>query len=177
MGFSIHYSGTIKHIDLIPDLVNEITDVCETFSWKYQSISDETLRGILFAPEECEPLFFTFNKEGNLISPVLLQFNIEPITIISVKTQFAGIDTHMSLIKLLKYLSEKYFSVFELQDEGGYWETDDEEVLRTQFKNYEAAFAFFTGALESLEARENESPESLVERMIRAIEKKTREDL
>lgn len=42
-------------------------------------------------------------------------------------------DTHLTVLKLLRYLKEKYFSFFELSDEGMYWETQDMEILKSQF--------------------------------------------
>ena len=56
---------------------------------------------------------------------------------VSVKTQFAGQDAHITLLKFLRYLEAKYFTHFYLVDEGGYWETNDEAVLKAQFEKYE----------------------------------------
>ncbi len=80
-------------------------------------------------------MFLTFSGNNKLYSPVLLQYNISPATI-SVKTQFAGIEVHKAVIKLLKHLKEAYFSEFELSDEGGYWDKLDEEKQNTQFNRY-----------------------------------------
>lgn len=35
MGLSIHYSGTIKDAEQIPQLVEEVQDVCTAFNWHY----------------------------------------------------------------------------------------------------------------------------------------------
>src|SRR5258706_14932408 len=122
MGLSIHYSGKIKDTGLIPKLVDEVRDVCATLKWQYHLFDDELMKGICFSPENCEPLFITFSKTGELCSPILLQYDLHPATTISVKTQFAGLDIQKAVIKLLKHLKTKYFSEFELYDEGGYWE-------------------------------------------------------
>src|ERR1044072_6104412 len=118
MGLSVHYSGTIKDVSLIPRLVEEVQDVCNVLDWRYHVTNDETLNGILFTPPECETFEFTFLSPGQLASKIRLLSNIEPTTTISVKTQFAGMDVHMAVIKLLKHLSQRYFAVFEMQDEG-----------------------------------------------------------
>lgn len=169
MGLSIHYSGTIKNINLIPSLTEEVNDVCTSLNWKYTIINNEELNGIVFSPEGCEPLFLTFAQDGKLYSPVYLQYNIEPATTISVKTQYAGIDAHIAIIKLLKHLSKKYFSAFDLSDEGKYWETNDEKILQQQFNNYNAALSFVTGKLKNFRATENETPQSLAERIERLL--------
>ena len=46
-----------------------------------------------------------------------------------VKTQFASPEIHIIIVKLLRYLKEKYFQRFEVIDEGKYWETGDEDLL------------------------------------------------
>lgn len=39
----------------------------------------------------------------------------------------------MQLIRFLRYLSEKYFSRFELTDDSQYWESGDEDCCRKRF--------------------------------------------
>lgn len=70
----------------------------------------------------------------------LNELDAELIYTTSTKTQFAWPDAHIAVVKLLRYLKEKYFSVFKLSDEGMYWETMDEKILLSQFAKYE----FFT---------------------------------
>lgn len=171
MGLSIHYSGTIKHINLIPALVDEVNDICTALNWNCTIINNDELNGIIFSPEKCEPLFFTFSKNRKLYSPALLQYNIEPATIISVKTQYAGIDAHIAVIKLLKHLGTKYFSDFNVYDEGKYWETGDEQILQQQFNNYDAAINFVAGTLKNFKVIKSEAPQSLVERIAKLIKK------
>jgi hypothetical protein len=172
MGLSIHYSGTIKNHDLIPKLVEEIVDVCAAIQWEATTISNEQLSGIVFSPRGCEPLFFTFNKKGKLISPILLEYKIKPPTIISVKTQYAGIDVHLAVIKFLRYLQEKYFLKFHLLDEGGYWETNDEKFLAKRFKDYERALGLVIEALENIPAGKNETSESVANRIAAHLQQK-----
>ena len=47
-----------------------------------------------------------------------------------VKTQFAPIDVHITIVKLLKYIKKKYFPSLNVSDEGEYWETGDEALLK-----------------------------------------------
>lgn len=175
MGLSIHYSGKIKKYDLVPQLVQDVVDVCAAMQWKATLISNEQLDGIVFSPLNCEPLFFTFNKKGNLVSPILLEYKIEPTTVISVKTQFAGIDTHIAIIKFLRYLDQKYFIKFHLQDEGGYWETNDKKFLENRFKDYEAAFDFVIEALKNLPAGRSETSGLLANMITAYLQEKMNE--
>jgi hypothetical protein len=165
MGLSIHYKGKIKDTCLIRMLVDEVKDICISLQWNYHLYDDDIIKGISFAAVECEPLFFTFSNEGILYSPVLLQHNIQPATTISVKTQFAGIDVHKTIIKLLKHLKANYFSEFELDDEGNYWETNDENILQRQFNNYNYFLNAVSEALKDFETKKDDTPESLTERL------------
>ncbi len=138
MGLSIHYSGILKDVNQMSQLTEEVQDVCIAFKWNYHLVNDELLNGISFTPPECETLCLTFLQDGQLTSRIRLMYDIEPANVISVKTQFAGMDVHKTVIKLLQYLSTKYFSRFELSDEGGYWENGNESVLSKRFALYDA---------------------------------------
>jgi hypothetical protein len=164
MGLSIHYSGKIKEVTLIPSLVEEVQDVCTILKWNYHLYDDENVKGISFSPPECEPVFLSFSN-NELSSPILQQYNISPATTISVKTQFAGIEVHKALIKLLKHLKETYFKEFELSDEGGYWPTLDEEKLNQQFKRYNYILHKVTEHLKDFKANENDTASSLADRL------------
>ncbi len=171
MGLSIHYKGTIKDAGLIPQLTEEVQDVCTVLKWDYQLFDDEDFKGICFSPPECEPAFLTFHNSEEIASPVLWQLKIEPITTISVKTQFAGMEAHIALLNFLKHLKEKYFSVFEIDDEGGYWESWDEAVLKKQFDRYEFLLDAVTEALKDFKTLPGEKPESLADRLENFLKK------
>ena len=181
MGLSIHYSGVIKNVNDIDHLTNEVADICESLHWSYNIINpkEDPIRGISFAPKECEPLFLTFLPDGKICSLVSFILRdmypgepFEPQYTVSTKTQYAGMDAHMAIIKLLRYLKEKYFSSFELSDEGYYWETDDKEILKSQFDAYEMALEAVTSALENIEIIPGEPPESLADRIERILNEK-----
>jgi hypothetical protein len=139
------------------------------------------LNGICFAPEGCEPVFLTFLPGGRICSPVNLmnrdiyngdELDKELLYTTSTKTQYAGFDAHVAVIKLLRYLKEKYFSVFEMMDEGLYWETNDEKVLQSQFDKYEYALNVLTTALSEVKTVPGESAVSLADRIEEMLKKK-----
>jgi hypothetical protein len=165
MGLSIHYSGSIKDIKLIPALVDEVQDVCKELNWTYHLFNDKDFKGICFSPPECEPVFLTFNNGTEIICPVKWQYKIEPMNIVSTKTQSAGIEVHITLLKLLRYLKEKYFSVFDMEDEGSYWNTWDEEALQKQFNRYHFLLNAFAETLKDFKGEPGESAESLADRL------------
>jgi predicted rRNA methylase YqxC with S4 and FtsJ domains len=50
MGLSIHYSGHIRDKKLLDSLIEEVKDICETLNWAPQTIDDDEIKGICYAP-------------------------------------------------------------------------------------------------------------------------------
>ncbi|HEY5462105.1 MAG TPA: hypothetical protein VIJ95_02530 [Hanamia sp.] len=178
MGLSIHYSGYIRDKKLIYPLIEEVKDICETLDWAPQTIDNDEIKGIGFAPKGSEPVFLTFNSDGRTLSPINIivkdiydgvHLDKDLIFTSSTKTQYAGPAAHIAIIKLLRHISTKYLRNFTLIDEGNYWETGDEKILLDQFKNYNAAIDIFCEALEYLPAHHGETPESLGDRIGRLL--------
>jgi hypothetical protein len=174
MGLAINYDGYIKDVALIDALVNEVEDICKTFEWKYNILHDEEIDGILFSPPESEPVHLTFNKQGRLLPVTSLmvkdiyetgELDKELMFTAVTKTQYAGPDAHKAIIKLMRYITEKYFSVFRMEDESYYWETGDEVKMLERFKVYNALVDVFAEALQNLEHVPGETPKSLADRI------------
>lgn len=184
MGLSIHYSGTIRNISLVEQLIEETTDVCESMHWKYCVIrepDDEGVNGIMFSPENCEPVFLTFLRNRRMCSPINLKYKAsyaangldpELIYTTSAKTQFAGPATHIALLKFLKYLKEKYFETFEMDDEGYYWETNDKKILLQRFDEYNYLLNAVGNVLSDIEYKPGETIDSLADRIEEVLKKK-----
>ena len=184
MGLSIHYSGAIRNMILLDELMTETSDICESLGWKYHLLdghNDDKLKGIILSPEKSEPIMFTFLPDGRLCSFVNLmhkdmydgvQFDKELMYTSSTKTQFAGYDAHIAIIKLLRYLKDKYFSSFHLQDEGLYWETNDEKVLQEQFTRYSIALKTVSEVLSGMQKIPDESADSLADRIEKVLREK-----
>lgn len=181
MGLSIHYSGYISHLDLIKPLTDEVVDICTDLGWELHVIGDEEISGVVFSPKECEPISLTFNQDGRLLSPqnIMVKDIYDGITLgkeliftTSTKTQYAGIDAHIAVIKLLRHLSKKYMKDFTLVDEGLYWETNDEKVLQDQFGAYNSALDIISEALQNMPDVPGETMESLTDRIERLLREK-----
>lgn len=157
MGISIHYKGEIKDTTLVYSVVDELKDISEIMNWNFTIIDNNwdkplsaeltthenrteitghiPLKGILMnLHPNCEPLSVMFDRNGNLQSIygmiVNQQENNKPDSYyLSVKTQFAPPETHIAIVKLLKYLKKKYIPDLEVLDEGSYWETGDKDLL------------------------------------------------
>ncbi len=83
MGLTIHYSARLKSLNLLPQLVTEVADICQSIGWEYDKVDkivemteDVTfspplddhknihLKGIMFHPPKCESVIFTFLSSG-----------------------------------------------------------------------------------------------------------------
>ena len=84
---------------------------------------------------------------------------------IHVKTQYAGLDTHVALVTLLKYLEEKYFHKMKVSDEGNFWNTLDKAVLQSRFDEYWSLINAVKRALEKEGWNVTDEPLKLTERM------------
>lgn len=136
MGISIHYSGKINKAADIGVMTNELADISRELKWTFTLIDDveQQVKGIIIKPhKKSEPLAILLNKNRQLINLFALslnEVNEESAKFASIKTQFAPIHIHISIVKLLKYLKQKYIGNLRVIDEGDYWETMDETILK-----------------------------------------------
>jgi len=195
MGLSFHYSGSIAKPELLHELIEEIHDISNVYHWKYnvyerqfpedsifKSDYNDNIYGISFSPPNCETIFISFLSNGRISSPAHLSFfgktkvqtESEYLYMISVKTQYSGVEIHQFIIQLFRYLSKKYFADFTLTDEGQYWETNDEAILRATFKKYTELMTGFTSAIECYPILADENIESYFERLLKHINDKNK---
>ena len=158
MGVSIHYHGRVPEIQNIKAICDELAAIADRMNWRYTRLDEDwshatdatievtgqgsritghlPLKGIALTPHpKCETLQFFFDADGHLRDPISM-VNISEETLkpedfwICVKTQYAGPETHIWIIGLLKYLKKTHLPDLEVQDEGEYWQTGDYEILR-----------------------------------------------
>jgi hypothetical protein len=176
MGLSFHYKGRLTSASELNTFVEEVEDICKVFDWKFSVLNteypydkfvsplNEDDYGVIFTPDECEPVTLIFDSEGRIYNPwmkdiiakhdegqvkvITVQLNLDEeelnpiftedsedfdpldmVYTVSVKTQFTTAEQHMKIIELLRYISGKYFSDFEMIDESGYWTSRNPEKL------------------------------------------------
>jgi hypothetical protein len=158
MGVSIHYRGQLADIGKIKTICDELAVIADKMNWRYTRLDEDwsesadlrieatehgsqinghlPLKGIVLTLNpKCEALQFFFDSNGNLRDPISM-VNISEGTLkpqdawVFVKTQYAGPETHIWIVGLLKYLKKHYLSDLEVHDEGAYWETGNFEMLK-----------------------------------------------
>ena len=188
MGLAIHYSGRLRKTEYLPTLIEEIKDVSNVYGWKYHifntcfpndafdnHVSLENVYGVNFTPTECETISLTFLSNGTIVCPARISFfahtqNEPYIYTVSVKTQFAGVILHQLIIRLFKYLNGKYFEDFQLRDESYYWETDDENLMREKFKEYDSLLDNFVLSVQTFPIESGEDIVSYFDRLMKHID-------
>jgi len=169
MGVSIHYRGRLDDIGRLPALCEEVRDIARILGWPCETLDDDWsitpdatfnrdrssieghlgLKGLQIAPHpESETLTLFFDRDGFLRCPMsmllIIEGTLEPENAwVSIKTQFAGPETHVWVIALLKHLKKRYVSDLEVSDESGYWATGNRQEL-------ERKMAFLGGKVERL---------------------------
>lgn len=186
MGITIHYQGKIDDKNKIPEMVDDLMDFAETAGWEYNIIDihvEPSLSGIVLDRHpESESFPLTFDDTGEL----KLYFDYQDadgrkktteVQPLFVKTQFAGVETHITIIKLLQYIKKKYISNLKVDDEGEFWDTGDIKLLREKFaflkKAIEKTKALFLNANLSEGVKSDEELLDRIETLLkRAFERK-----
>jgi hypothetical protein len=192
VGLCIYYSGKIKDAASLPLLIDEVKDVAIINKWKYKILGAsfpnntldnkeylEPIYGISFTPPQCETVSITFLSNGVMVCPSQIKFfgNSENIAVrnhiytLFAKTQFAGMITHALIINLFKYLNNKYLKDFKMIDEGQYWESGDENLLRQQFHEYNTLLDNFVLSVETFPAQKGENMIAYFDRLMEHINK------
>ena len=158
MGVSIHYRGKMADISTVDVLCDEMALVADKMDWTCTRLDDDwskptdatievtekgsqitghlALKGIAFSIHpRCESLRFFFDACGTLCDPVSMALINEGALKpeddwIAVKTQFAGPETHVWIVGLLKYIQEHYLPGLEVRDEGEFWATGNHKTLK-----------------------------------------------
>ena len=194
MGLSIHFSGRLRKAEFLPVMIEEIKDISNVYSWKYHiydtdfpndtfenHTSFENVYGISFTPTNCETISLAFLSNGVMVSPERIKFFANTkdesyIYYVSVKTQFAGVFVHQLLIRLFKYLNNKYFENFKLNDESYYWETDDENLMRERFKVYDNLLDNVVLSIQTFPIESGEDVVAYFERLMKHIDNLKKSD-
>ena len=188
MGLSIHYSGNFNKHASLSEMIEEVKDIVEIYKWEYtiheeqfppnnfgKKTFNKKIYGISFTPPECETVSLSFLSNGKMSCSVRLKYfgnstneaEQQYLTMLAVKTQYAGIEIHKLIVHLLKYLSKKYFTDFKVDDEGKYWESGDEKLLNKIFRQYNDLLQNVSFGLQNCPIKKGETFEQYFERILK----------
>ena len=173
MRLTISYRGILRDPDELESILDDVFALCVEIGWHYMPIHRSNVmptRGIMITPVDCEPIWLTFLPNGKLYDPShfiytscpdLEKVNEELGQWIEAKTYYAGIDTHMAIIKFFRYLHLKYFEVLELHDQSQYWETDNVALCLIRFYGLSESTDYVERRFDLNENDEDEDDEEL----------------
>lgn len=171
MGVSIHFRGSITNSENTDPLINELSEISNEMGWKYSVIDDVELqlKGIILQPhDKSEPFSILINancKLTNLLCLVDKDDDRVDYSLNSIKTHFAPVDIHITIVKLLRYIKKKYISDLEVTDEGSYWETGDADLLAVKIDIINERINSIAGMISSIPNSGKETPESLADKI------------
>jgi hypothetical protein len=146
MGVTVHFEGGLKGARAFSSLLVHIEEIgrAETLlTERFENAQAKLGRGsedrpwdyvgptkgiLLYLHEDCEPLRLEFDRELYVREWV--------------KTQFAGVETHIRLIQILRDI-EVFFLSLTVNDEGEYWESGNQAVLIGHFRACSEVIAEF----------------------------------
>ena len=199
MGVTIYYRGTIDDTKMVEKLTDEMEDFAQSLGWKtkrweedwskpntarfsnskrqFRILGHAPLRGITLYPHQhCESFCLTFDPDGSLVDIAGMAMRAEKgekrgESGSSTKTQFAPIETHITIVKLLQFVKRRYVTNLEVYDDGGYWETGDVYELERRIGSINRAMDILESALAGNNSRlaAAKSPEELAEAIERII--------
>jgi hypothetical protein len=116
-GVTIYFEAAAKSATDVPGVLGIANEYAKARGWKVAEAPSAAgkLGGIVLFPH-------------NMSEPVWLQFGDDLILRDSVKTQFAGADVHVEIIRLFDALQPVLKSL-AIKDEGEYWEKRDRALL------------------------------------------------
>jgi hypothetical protein len=134
MGVTIHFAGQLLGDRAFDDLVRTTTAFAESRTWLTERIESE--EATLLRVDENEQNWDYIGPTKGIVTypnedcdPVRLEFDKDLYIQEYVKTQFAGVAAHLSVVELLQTL-QPFFRKLKVEDEGEFWETGNIEILR-----------------------------------------------
>ena len=180
MGITIHYKGKLNSPDLVDCFLVEVEDIAKSMEWKYtifsESKEDTTpVKGLFIQPHsKSEFLQFMIDRNGNLRNAIMLEHfegDHENTYLNHIKTQFTPTEIHVAIIKLLKYLKQKFANNLEVWDEGEYWQTGDAQLLQERFDFLNKKMEEFEKLLDSIPVNPNDTTESISDKIEKVFRK------
>ena len=125
MSITVHFGGQLASLKDLDALLSFTTYYAEKHDWPFSELKEDS--GTKLEPWE---------KGISLQSDMRVEFiNIyfdESLTLATFcKTQFGGVDAHIEVIEFLHAI-EGFFMNFWVDDEGDYWKTNDQFLLKSK---------------------------------------------
>lgn len=142
MGVTIHFEGHVLDESALQLAIAKARALGQAFGWRATVIAEAHVELVRVVDEEEIP--YTGRTRGVELrpheecDPIRLEFGDDLFVQDYVKTQFAGAETHVQVVELLREI-QPCFRDLEVFDEGEFWESYDHNVLRKHIEDTHAA--------------------------------------
>jgi hypothetical protein len=137
MGVTIHFEGQLKSDNDFDTVMTKAKKFAQTNDMPFESFSEPSKK--LGRVKDEQDWDYEGPTKGIKIQP---DPNADPLWLELdnyiqeyCKTQFAGIETHLQIISLLKKIQQHFINL-QVVDEGEYWDTQDKSLLQKSFDDF-----------------------------------------
>jgi len=142
MGVTIHFEGQLRSEAAYQDVVESASSIAGAKGWSTESIASDKVT--LLRVRDEQDWNYTGPVKGIVVylhedcDPLRLEFDRDLYVQEFIKTQFAGVQIHIDVLKLLKAI-EPFFRHLKVEDEGEWWESEDTSILAEHFSRSQQA--------------------------------------
>jgi len=133
MGVTINFKGQVKSKKNYVEILEIVQEYADKHEMPYSFFEEENKLLLRVKDEKnCDYQGLTrgIRIQPHIKSdPLNLEFDKDYIIQEYCKTQYAGVETHIKVVDLLR-LIEPYFDWLDVNDEGEYWETNNKQTLQ-----------------------------------------------
>jgi hypothetical protein len=136
MGVTIHFEGQLINEAAYQELIVVASSIANAEGWPIEPIP--TGEATLLRVRDEKDWNYTGPVTGIVIrlhedcDPVRLEFDRDLYVQEFIKTQFAGVEMHITVLRLLRAI-EPFFRNLKVEDEGEWWESQDTTNLAGYF--------------------------------------------
>lgn len=125
MSITVHFGGQLASIKDLDALISFIAYYAEDHGWLFIESAEDS-------QTQLEPWEKGITLQSNpLVETINIYFDDSLTLETFCKTQFGGAEAHIEVIDFLHAI-EGFFKNFWVDDEGDYWTTNDEFLLKTK---------------------------------------------
>lgn len=142
MGVTIHFEGGLQSEESFAEVIRLAEAFANSHNWHFETFTNEYKVLLRVMEDDDDDWNYEGPTKGISIQiepdcdPLHLEFDGDLYIQDYCKTQFTDMEVHIAIIGFFRQI-EPHFDSLIIDDEGEYWDTDDQHVLR---ENIQACF-------------------------------------
>lgn len=125
MSITVHFGGQLASLKDLDPLLSFITYYAEEHDWPFSELKEDS-------QTKLEPWEKGISLQSDMqVESINIYFDDTLTLSTFCKTQFGGVEAHIEVIEFLHAI-EGFFKDFWVEDEGDYWKTNDQLLLKNK---------------------------------------------